>query len=73
MLETIQPIADGHNATLGQVATNWVFSQPGITSALVGARTPEQVEENAGAMAFQLTDEELKLIRDAVEALGDPV
>lgn len=72
MLEEVQPIADRHGATLGQVAINWVFSQPGITTAIVGARNDAQVVENAGAADFTLSDDELARIRGLVEGLGDP-
>ena len=72
MLAKIQPIADGHGATLAQVAVNWVISQEGVTSALVGARSEAQVEENVKAADFKLTDEELKIIRGLVEELGEP-
>ncbi|MFN3134312.1 MAG: aldo/keto reductase [Candidatus Kryptonium sp.] len=44
---------------------NWTFSQPGITTAIVGARNPEQVEENAGAVNFKLTEEEIQKISEA--------
>lgn len=72
MLKTIQPIADAHQATLGQVAIQWVVSQPGITAALVGARDEAQVEENARAGALKLSQDELSIIRTAVEDLGQP-
>jgi len=73
MLEIIQPIADGHGATLAQVAISWVIAQDGVTTALVGARTEQQVEENARAADLELTADELAAIRSAVEELGDPV
>ncbi len=73
VLAKIQPIADGHNATLGQVAVNWVICQQGITSALVGARNEIQVAENAKAADFRLAQEELQAIRKLVEELGEPV
>ena len=73
LLDKVKPIAEGHNATLAQVAINWVISRPGVTSALVGARTDKQVEENAKAADFRLTDEEVQTIRNLVEELGDPV
>lgn len=72
MLEEVQPIADRHGATLGQVAINWVFSQPGITTAIVGARNDAQVVENAGSTDFELSEDELATIRGLVEGLGDP-
>ena len=73
MLAKIQPIADGHNATLAQVTLNWVLSQKGVTSVLAGARTEQQVEENVKAADFKLTDDEIATIRSLVEELGDPV
>jgi aryl-alcohol dehydrogenase-like predicted oxidoreductase len=71
-LEKIRPIADGHGATLAQLAINWVVGEPGITSAIVGARSPEQVVENAGALAFDLGADERATIRKMFEELGDP-
>jgi aryl-alcohol dehydrogenase-like predicted oxidoreductase len=73
MLAKIQPIADGHNATLGQVALNWVICQQGITSALAGTRNETQVAENVRAADFRLTQEELMAIRKLVEELGEPL
>jgi aryl-alcohol dehydrogenase-like predicted oxidoreductase len=73
MLKKIQPIADGHKATLAQVTINWVISQKGLTAALVGARNEKQVEENARAADFRLTEDELAAIRNAVEELGGPI
>lgn len=71
MLDRVwRPIAESHNATLSQLALNWLVSQPGMTSALAGARNAAQVEENAGAADFELTDEELQDLRNSVEALG---
>ncbi len=72
MLDTLKPIAGDHGATLAQLALNWVFSQRGVTCAIAGARNVRQVEENAKAADFELSDEELTLIRDAVEGLGKP-
>jgi aryl-alcohol dehydrogenase-like predicted oxidoreductase len=64
-LEKIKPIAKERNVTLAQLVINWTFSQPGITTAIVGARSPQQVEENAGAVGFKLTEEEIKKITEA--------
>lgn len=70
MLEKVRPIADGHGATLGQLFTAWLLVQPGMTSALVGARTAEQVIENAKAAEVRLAADEVQAIRSAVEELG---
>ncbi len=68
-LDRIKPIADGHGATFGQLAVAWVIAQSGVTSALVGARNPEQVEENAKAAEILLSQEELNVVRQAAEEI----
>jgi methylglyoxal reductase len=73
ILAVLQPIADGHKATLAQLTIAWVLAQPGITSALVGARNENQVVENARAARIELSDDEIQLMREAVESLGVPV
>jgi len=57
-LGRIRPIAEAHGATLAQLAINWTIHRPGVTAALVGARSPAQVEENAGAADFRLSGQE---------------
>jgi len=69
-LETLRPIAEAHGATYGQLVINWVACVPGITAAIVGARTPEQARENAGAFDFVLSDEERALIMTTFEKLS---
>jgi len=71
-LETVRPIADGYDATLAQLAINWVVGEPGITSAIVGARNPAQVAENADALGFNLSPEERTIVRRTFEGLGEP-
>lgn len=72
-LAKAQLIADAHGAKLGQLAVAWVLAQRGITTALVGARTAEQVAENAGAARLRLKPDEVDEIRRAFEEIGEPV
>jgi aryl-alcohol dehydrogenase-like predicted oxidoreductase len=72
LLDAIRPIAHGHDATVGQVAVNWLIAQRGLTSALVGARNEAQVRENAKAAEFKLTAEEVATIRKLAEELDGP-
>jgi len=71
-LEKLKPMAADHGKTLAQLAANWVICQDELMVPLVGARTPEQVIENAGAADWWLTEEELKVIDRYVEELGPP-
>lgn len=68
-LEKIKPLARDKGCTLSQLVIAWTLYQPGITIALVGARTPEQVSQNAGAMEVQLSEEELDLINGHLREL----
>ena len=65
-------MADSLDATLAQVAISWVIGEPGVTAAIVGARQPAQVEENAGAVAVTLTPEQRARIRERFEAVDPP-
>jgi aryl-alcohol dehydrogenase-like predicted oxidoreductase len=58
-LEQIRPIAASHGLTLGQLVIAWTLAQPGLTHALVGARSPQQAVENAGAADAILSAEEI--------------
>ena len=52
----IKEIADGLGKTLPQLALRWVHSQAAVSVSLVGARRPSEVEENMGAVGWELTD-----------------
>ena len=62
LMTKLKPLAAEKNATLAQLVLRWTIQQPGITIALVGARNPKQAVENAGAINFNLTDEEINFI-----------
>ncbi|MFW6223559.1 MAG: aldo/keto reductase [Spirochaetota bacterium] len=68
MLEVMRQIADDRGVSVAQVAINWTTRQPGITSALVGAKNPSQAQSNAGAGDFELTKDELDRIEEAHKA-----
>ncbi|HEY1021808.1 MAG TPA: aldo/keto reductase [Flavisolibacter sp.] len=65
LLQEIHPIASEHGATLAQVVINWTTRQPGIACTLVGARNEAQVADNAKALSFNLSPEELERITAA--------
>jgi aryl-alcohol dehydrogenase-like predicted oxidoreductase len=58
MQVVIRRVAEAHGATPAQVALAWVISHPN-TVAIPGARTIEQLEENAAAADLELSEEEL--------------
>jgi len=68
-LVALAAVADGRGVSMAQVALAWVLAQPGITSAIVGASSLEQLDDNLAAAALVLTDAELASL-DAATALA---
>ncbi|HIK44966.1 MAG TPA: aldo/keto reductase [Leptolyngbyaceae cyanobacterium M65_K2018_010] len=76
-LSQLKPIADRYKTCLGNLALAWLIAQP-QTVAIVGARNPEQAQENAQAVEIHLTDEDLqqldKISRTVTEGIdANPV
>jgi aryl-alcohol dehydrogenase-like predicted oxidoreductase len=70
--DALKPIAKRHNSTVSSVAIAWVLAWQGVTAAIVGARSPKQVDGWVGAASLQLSDEDLAEIAAAVKRItGD--
>jgi len=67
---SVAPIARRHGVTVGQIAIAWVLAQPGVTSAIVGARTPEQARANAAAADIELALDEVSTLALAFESVA---
>jgi len=69
-VRALNEIAASRGQTLAQMAISWVLRDPRMTSALIGASSVAQLEENLAAAAkTSFTDEEVEAIdKDAVEA-----
>jgi aryl-alcohol dehydrogenase-like predicted oxidoreductase len=57
IVEAVRKVAEEAGRTPSQVALNWVASQPGVTAPIIGARTLTQLEDNLGAVGWQLEEE----------------
>lgn len=68
--DALRPLAERHGATTGEIAIAWVLAHAGVTAAIVGARSAEQVEGWIGASALALDAEEIEEIASAIEATG---
>jgi L-glyceraldehyde 3-phosphate reductase len=59
----LNEIAEGRGQTLAQMAIAWVLRDPRVTSALIGARTVEQLEDSLAALSrLDFAEEELASI-----------
>lgn len=63
LLQTLNNMAQQRGQTLAQMALAWILRLPGITSALIGASSVQQVEENVAALQHvDFSEEELARI-----------
>jgi len=68
----LHEIAAAHGATPAQVALAWVIRHPN-TIAIPGARTIEQLEENAAAADLALAEDEFARLSAAAAAFTERV
>jgi aryl-alcohol dehydrogenase-like predicted oxidoreductase len=68
-VERLRPLAESLDISLTQLALRWLAAQPGVTSALVGARTPEEIAEDAAALDGTTPPDTM----DAVQAISDEI
>jgi len=69
-LDELRQIAAEAGHTVAQVVINWTIHQPGITSALCGAKRPAQIQETAAAMSWKLSGTHLARINGAIQRRG---
>lgn len=62
ILEKLKQIGIKYNKSTGQIAIRMVLDNPGITSAIIGAKTKEQVQENVLALDFNIQKEDIEYI-----------
>ncbi len=66
-VEELKGIAARYDRSLPQLALRWATSHPAVSTALVGCRTVEELEDNVGAIGWSISDEDLAEI-DAIFA-----
>ena len=68
--DALRPIADRHGTTVSAVAIGWALAWPGVSGAIVGARSPEQVDGWIGGSTVRLTEDDLVEIASAATRTG---
>ena len=70
LVDRLKPIAERLDATLPELAIAWTLAQHGVTGAIVGARTPEQVDGWVHAAGLELQEKDLDDIAAAIAETG---
>ena len=66
-VEELKAVATRYGKSLPQLALRWTLSNPVISTALVGCRNPDEVDDNVGALGWSISDADMKEI-DAIFA-----
>ena len=67
-VDVMRTIADSKGVSVAQIALAWLLHQPVVSSVIIGAKRPEQLEDNLASTAVRLSEEELRQL-DAVSVL----
>lgn len=68
--DTLDPIADRHDTTVSAVAIAWTLAWRGVTGAIVGARSADQIEGWIDAATIKLRSADLDEIAAAIRRTG---
>ena len=68
IVEELAQIAKAHDATVAQAALNYLLLKPGMTSVIIGARSPAQLANNLKTADWQMTSKEFRRL----EEISDP-
>ncbi|KHF30802.1 General stress protein 69 [Paenibacillus sp. P1XP2] len=59
IIDVLEEIAKERESTVARIALAWVLHQPAVTSVIVGAKRPDQLQDNLAASDIELTPDEL--------------
>jgi aryl-alcohol dehydrogenase-like predicted oxidoreductase len=72
-VDRLRAIASDCGHSVAELVLNWTIQRPGITAALCGAKRPEQIRENAAALGWKLTVDQIQRIDQAIADHGEIV
>ena len=64
VIDTLAAIAGARGVSMAEVALAWLRDRPGVTSVILGARTPDQLAANLRSAALTLSAEETRALTD---------
>ena len=70
LADAMKPIAERHHTSVATIAVAWTLAWPGVAGAIVGARSPAQVDGWLDAAMIELTPDDMRAIAEAIETTG---
>jgi aryl-alcohol dehydrogenase-like predicted oxidoreductase len=62
VVDALEEVARDTGRTVPQIALNWLTTRPTVSSVIIGARDAAQLEQNLGAVGWELAPEHLALL-----------
>lgn len=70
LADALRPVAERHGVSVAAVSVAWTQAWEGVTGAIVGARSPAQVDGWMPAASLALDDADLDEIAESIERTG---
>jgi aryl-alcohol dehydrogenase-like predicted oxidoreductase len=67
IVEELDKIGKAHHATVAQAALNYLLAKEGVSSVIIGARTPEQLADNLKTVDWEMSAEEVARLDEMSE------
>ncbi|MEV3855934.1 aldo/keto reductase [Streptomyces sp. NPDC050095] len=67
VVDALDDIAEETGKLIPQIAINWLLRRPGVSTVLIGARNEEQLQQNLGAVGWELTADQVAKLDAASE------
>ncbi|MGH8172288.1 MAG: aldo/keto reductase [Rhodanobacteraceae bacterium] len=65
VVDALDEVAREAGKSIAQVALNWLLQRPTVSSVIIGARNEEQLEQNLGAVGWNLSHEQVAKLDQA--------
>jgi aryl-alcohol dehydrogenase-like predicted oxidoreductase len=66
-MDALDEISKETGKSVPQIALNWLFHRPTVSSVIIGARNEKQLTDNLGAIGWTLTAEQIAKLDAASE------
>lgn len=71
IIDTLNELSEETGHSQAQISLNWLLQQDGVTAPIFGARNMEQLEDNLGAVDFDLSSDQINRLNEA-SAIATP-
>ncbi|MFM7013911.1 MAG: aldo/keto reductase family protein [Actinomycetota bacterium] len=73
-IQKLKPLAESMDLSMAQFGLAWVLQNPNVSSAIIGASRPEQIQENVKAVGVEIPVEIMKQVDEILKSfvISDP-